>query len=97
MRVLASSAQVNLSHTHTQSEKLDRLFPSVWSRPLLAAGPQRSSMRSDCAVPEGKPGLLVEQLLLQLNIGCSHKSLLALHRHFQHHPIQLRDVTVLQL
>lgn len=55
------------------------------------------SLWSDCTVPKGKPGLLVQQLLLQFNVGCSHKRLLALHCHFQHHSIQQWDVTVLQL
>lgn len=65
--------------------------PSSDSRPTA-----QLSLRSDCTVPEGKPDLLVKQLLLQFNVGCSHKSLLALHYHFQHHPIQDWDI-VLQL
>lgn len=65
--------------------------PSSGSRPTA-----QLCLRSDCTVPEGKPDLLVKQLLLQFDVGCSHKSLLALHYHFQHHPMQDWDI-VLQL
>lgn len=51
---------------------------------------------SDGTVAEEKPDLLVEQLLLQFDVGRSHKSLLALHDHLQHHPVQDRGL-VLQL
>lgn len=62
-----------------------------WTRTHSAA------LRSECTVPQGEPSLLVKQLLLQSDVGCTHKSLLALHCHFQHHPIQQWDIMVLYL
>lgn len=53
----------------------------------LAAG-------SDGAVAQREPHLLVEQLLLQLDVGGSHEGLLALHHHLQDHPIQHRGVVL---
>lgn len=55
------------------------------------------SLQSAFTIPERKPDILFEQLLLQFNVGRSHKRLLALHHHLQHLPIQERDIAVLQL
>lgn len=65
--------------------------PPAGSRPTA-----QLSLRLDCTVTERKPRLLVKQLLLKFNVGRSHKRLLALHCHFQHHPIE-QYIIVLQL
>lgn len=73
------------------------VFLSATAPSCGSAGTVQLSLRSYCTVPEGKPFLLVEQLLLQFNVGRSHKSLLALHYHLQNHPVEDRNRVVLQL
>lgn len=65
--------------------------------PPVGYRPAVQQVRSECRVSQCEPSLLVEQLLVQFDVGGSDKRLLALHAHLQHHPVKQGDVSPLQL